>query len=180
LFVGLACGFGVGVVVALTLAPSRRVPIVAAVPEALATAAPSAPVDRACRTQLASVKVQLAACHAARPAEPEGSDTPIAKLADPGWDEETMRLVRTGTTNTTQLAVRTECGIRIYAPGTWPPPDGPPPGARIAWMSVDGGIELHARDGGVTFVAQDPRAVSGPQDMYCPCSKSAPDGGATP
>jgi hypothetical protein len=129
---------------------------------------PPPPVDPACRAQLASLRAQLAECNAACNETKAGDAS--AKPEDPGWDEETTRLVRMNETNTERVGVSTECGIRIYLPGQWPPPEGPPKGARIAWVKVDGGIIFHEHDGGVTFVK------SSKPPRLCPCPEGS-DGG---
>lgn len=169
----LAC-LAIGLASGLALAPRRAQ--VAAVREAPDPASGETPIDRACRAQLASVRAQLVICNA-RPAEPEPDASAQSPPKDPGWDEETRRLVKSGETNTGTVSVRIGCDVRMYQPGAWPPPGGPPPEARIVRMAVDGGSVSYPRDGGAAFFTPTPPA--GPGNMYgmlCSC----PDAGGAP
>lgn len=146
-----------------------------------------APTDGACKRELVSAKTQLAICLAFR-ASPESS-APIAPptptAAPPEWDDLTKELVRTHTKNRETVMVKPppgERGLRIYRPGEWPPPDGPPIGARIVTRHVDGGTELIAADGGVRLVPAPPCPNDSEEDgvPWNPCPKDTTDAGASP
>jgi hypothetical protein len=127
-----------------------------AAPTAIPVAAPTAD---ACRSELVNARMQLAICLAFRaPPEPSVAPLPsVAPAAPPELDAYTARLVRTNTTNTETVTVRTgERGFRVYPPGAWPPPDGPDPGARVIARRLDGGTEVYDADGGSRIETDGP------------------------
>lgn len=147
------------------------------------SAAPSAsdapPTRRAIKSELSDVRAQLAICLAyrVRASAESPSSTPTPK--PPEWDEETARLVQTGTTSADTVRVRMADGsTRSYPPGAWPPPDGPPDGSRIVSRSrrIDGGVEMIDADGGVRALIDGPlSALFGPA---CPCPRDAGSAGS--
>lgn len=133
--------------------------------------APIAPTDRACKSELASSKAQLAICLAFR-APPESSAPIPAAKPPPEWDEETARLIRTGTTNAEPVLVQGELGgLRVFQPGGWPPSGGPPPGSRIIARKVDGGAERYGEGGTKEFVP-----ASSERSMFSPSPRDADAG----
>lgn len=159
----VVAGFGGAVAMRLQAVPPHE-PLGTALPEPVIM---SGTADGACKSELANAKAQLAICLAFRAAP---APTPPPNPTDE-VDEETARLVRTHTTNAELVLVQLEGRTRSYAPGTWPPPGGPPIGARLVGQKVDGGMEYHW-DGRTTFVPVPSRP------LFCPCPQDPLDGGA--
>jgi hypothetical protein len=157
-------GFAGGRAMPRPAAPPVATPVADA-PELPVMPARADAVEHGLKNELASAKAQLAICLAFR-----RSPDPSTPAPSPEMDEETARLVRTHTTNTEWITVeRADGAIRVYGPGAWPPPDGPPSGSRIVARKVDGGTALYVADGGVRVVADRP--------MLCPCPSDTLDAG---